>query len=64
MNYFMYLQCTINVYNHDRILVYNTAFTLCSRRSRDNRGVHRDKFFDSIKICHGSHGGNEKHNGP
>ena len=30
---------------------------------RDNRG-HRDKFFDSLKICHGSHGGNEKRNGP
>ena len=30
---------------------------------RDNRG-HRDKFFDSLKICHGSHGGNEKGNGP
>ena len=29
----------------------------------DNRG-HRDKFFDSLKICHGSHGGNEKRNGP
>ena len=30
---------------------------------QDNRG-HRDKFFDSLKICHGSHGGNEKRNGP
>ena len=30
---------------------------------RDNRG-HRDKFFDSLKICHGSHGGNEKRNVP
>ena len=30
---------------------------------RDNRG-YRDKCFDSLKICHGSHGGNEKRNGP
>ena len=30
---------------------------------RDNRG-HGGKFFDSLKICHGSHGGNKKHNGP
>ena len=30
---------------------------------RDNR-EHRDNFFDSLKICHGSDGGNEKRNGP
>ena len=29
----------------------------------DNHG-HRGKFFDSLKICHGSHGRNEKRNGP
>ena len=28
---------------------------------RDNRG-HRGKFFDSLKICHGNHRGNEKRN--
>ena len=30
---------------------------------RDNCG-HRGKFFESLKICHGSHGGNEKRNVP
>ena len=30
---------------------------------RDNR-EHGDKFFDSLEICHGSHGGSEKRNGP
>ena len=30
---------------------------------RDNHG-YRGKFFDSLKISHGSHGGNEKRNGP
>ena len=29
---------------------------------RDYRG-HGGKFFESLKICHGSHGGNEKRNG-
>ena len=35
---------------------------LANVAGRDNRG-HRGKFFDSLKICQGGHGENEKRNG-
>ena len=46
--------------NRDRNGITGTGYA--NVPDRDNCG-HRGKCFDSLKICHGTHGGNEKRNG-